>query len=270
MPYSSPAPRLGQESRATWESRAGSSSPRLDLAVTRAQLRHPLLCGAFVWVLKGKRTREGAASPCLEPCWGAVARMQSPPSQACALPAVGVGTGLSSAPRGYLSLDSGPKGRREARERQHHNKSTNSLFQHRSRTQKPLQAPGCLCPRETGAILGQETGQCQGEEQGWGQMGKVRCQGCICSLLCTPWLHPGLWWGLGCLEGPRLLERARTCPRSDSGSQYGNSSGGRTAGVAEGHRLQDQHGPSAGTSPLPIPAPNPRGVSPYLGWGQSV
>lgn len=88
--------------------------------------------------------------------------------------------------------------------------------------------------------------------------------------LLPPPANPGLVVSLGCLEGPRLLEEARTYPRSDSGSRCGSSSGGRTAGVAEGHRLQDQHLPSAGSSPLPIPATNPRAVSPHMGWGQSA
>lgn len=88
------------------------------------------------------------------------------------------------------------------------------------------------------------------------------------ALLPPPGQIQDWWWGLGCLEGCRLLERARIFPRSDSGSQCGSSSGGRTGGVAEGHRLQDQHRPSAGSSPFPLPAPNPRGVSPHMGWGQ--
>lgn len=88
------------------------------------------------------------------------------------------------------------------------------------------------------------------------------------ALLPPPGQIQDWWWGLGCLEGCRLLERARIFPQSDSGSQCGSSSGGRTGGVAEGHRLQDQHRPSAGSSPFPLPAPNPRGVSPHMGWGQ--
>lgn len=81
------------------------------------------------------------------------------------------------------------------------------------------------------------------------------------ALLPPPGQIQDRWWGLGCLEGPRLLERARTCPRSDSGFQCESSSGGRTAGVAEGHRLQDQHRPSAGIAPA-HPCPKSQGCLP--------
>lgn len=82
MPYSSPAPWQGQGSGPTGEQGWLFFPTALppDLAVTRAQLRHPLLCGGFLLVLKGKRTQEGAATPCLEPFWGAAPRMQPHPT----------------------------------------------------------------------------------------------------------------------------------------------------------------------------------------------
>lgn len=86
--------------------------------------------------------------------------MQPPPSlPASALAAAGVGTGLNSAPRGHLSLDSGPKGRREARDRQHQNKSTNRLYFSTDPAVKSLS-------RHQAACVQVRKGQSQGRGQG--------------------------------------------------------------------------------------------------------
>lgn len=91
----------------------------------------------------------------------------------------------------------------------------------------------------------------------------MKCQGWLCS---HSQPNPALVVGFGVPGRAQSAGKGRTCPRSDSGSQCGSSSGGRTAGVAEGHRLQDQHLPSARSSPLPqIP-----GVSPHTWVGVRV
>lgn len=95
-------------------------------------------------------------------------------------------------------------------------------------------------------------------------MGEVRCQGWLCS---HPQPNPGLVLGFGVPGRPRLLERARTCPRSDSVPQCRSSSGERTAGVAEGHRLQDQHLPKYRQLSLPHSCPKSQGCFPTHGLG---
>lgn len=71
------------------------------------------------------------------------------------------------------------------------------------------------------------------------------------ALLPPPGQIQGWWWVLGCLAGPRLLERARTsCSKCrntpgvtldpSTAEGRGSSNGGRRAGVAEGHALGTQ------------------------------
>lgn len=71
------------------------------------------------------------------------------------------------------------------------------------------------------------------------------------------------WWGLWCLERPRLLERARTWLRSDSGSQCGSSSAGRSAG------FRTNIAPAQAALPSPS-LPQIPGVSPHTWVGVRV